>query len=292
MSLLTLTNLGMATGSAAAFAALALAGGSLAARRQRRLREDLLARVRDGARRSVLRALAVADPRWGRLPPPVARHLRWALPGGSAPVRLATLRQAGRLRTGVQMQRWMRFDAVHTVAPGLAAFVWDARVDLVGPLHLRVLDSLVGGRGAGKVLLMSAFTMARDGGTPEMNAGSLHRFLAEAVWYPTALVPGEHLRWTALDDGSALATLRVDGCEVSLTFRFRDSGEVAAIHTPARWGRFDGRYRQLPWEGHFQGVVEVGGLRVPHHGEVGWYADGRWEPVWEGAVSEAVYDRA
>jgi hypothetical protein len=69
---------------------------------------------------------------------------------------------------------------------------------------------------------LSAFTVSQDGGTPEMNAGSLHRYLAEAVWYPTALLPGPNLNWTAIDSSKALATLTDHGIMVALEFRFAD----------------------------------------------------------------------
>jgi uncharacterized protein DUF6920 len=49
-------------------------------------------------------------------------------------------------------------------------------------LHVRVRDSLVEGRRSGQVSQLSAFTVSEDAETPEMNSGSLHRYLAEAVW--------------------------------------------------------------------------------------------------------------
>ena len=105
-----------------------------------------------------------------------------------------------------------------------------------------------------------------------MNLGALHRFLAEAVWYPTALLPSLKLRWRAIDDRTANATLTDDGSAVSLDFRFSPSGEVASIYTPARWGTFDGGYKQVPWEGHFRRYARRDGMLVPSEGEVGWYS--------------------
>jgi hypothetical protein len=140
-------------------------------------------------------------------------------------------------------------------------------------LTVRIIDSFVDGSGAGKVLLLSAFEVAHDAGTPEMNSGSLHRFLAEAVWYPWALLPSDTLNWHGIDDRRALATLTVHGTQVSLEFRFAEGGEVEAIYSPGRWGRFDGAYAKIPWEGHFSGHHRRNGLLVPLYGEVGWYRD-------------------
>jgi hypothetical protein len=135
------------------------------------------------------------------------------------------LRQIGTLRTNVRRERWMAFEAEHIVAPRSTGFVWNARVAVAPLLHVRVGDALVAGRGSGQVSLLSAFTVAADAGTPEMNSGSLHRYLAEAVWYPTALLPSAKLRWSAVDNRRALATLTEDGVTVSLEFRFADTGQ-------------------------------------------------------------------
>jgi hypothetical protein len=178
------------------------------------------------------------------------------------------------------------FEATHTAVPAATGFVWNARVSIAPLLHVRVRDSFVEGQGSGRVTILSAFPVASDGGTPEMNSGSLHRFLAEAVWYPTALVPSSKLQWRAIDDNRALATLTVSGVSVSLEFRFADTGEVLGIFTPARWGAFDAGYQQRPWEGHFRNYQLRDGIRVPLAGDVGWYVDGEWQAVWNGIVTE------
>jgi hypothetical protein len=218
-----------------------------------------------------------------RLPPPVARYLRLALPSPK-PILDVRIRQTGTLRTDATSERWMAFDAEHVVVPAAPGFVWNARVRVAPLLHVRVRDALIDGRGSGQVSLMSAFPMSADAGGIEMNSGSLHRYLAEAVWYPTALLPSAALTWTDIDATRALATLTSRGVTVSLEFRFADNGEVTGIFTPARWGTFPGGYRQVPWEGHFRDYRERDGVVVPAEGEVGWYIDNEWRAVWKGVV--------
>ena len=223
------------------------------------------------------------------LPAPVAAYLVRAVPNG-IPIRVARLTQSGTLRTDAHSERWMAFEAKHIAAPGAVGFVWDARVTLAPLLHARVRDALLGGRGSGHVALMSAFTVGTDGGTVEMNSGSLHRFLAEAVWYPTALMPSENLSWSPLDDRRALATLSLEDLEVSLEFRFGDAGEVLGIYTPGRWGTFKGGYEKVAWEGHFSDYRDIDGFRIPMKGEVGWYIDGEWQAVWRGTLNDVIFE--
>jgi hypothetical protein len=225
------------------------------------------------------------------LPPPVERYLRWAIQT-DAPVQEVRMRQTGTLRTDVDSDRWMSFEAEHIAVPPATGFVWNAKVAVAPLLHVRVTDALVAGRGSGRVTLLSSVPVGGQAGTPEMNAGSLHRYLAEAVWYPVALWPSPQLRWTAIDETRSLATLTSHDVTVSLEFRFGETGEVTGIYTPARWGTFDDGYRQVPWEGHFRDYRDQHGMRVPAEGDVGWYVGGRWKAVWKGRITDFEVRRA
>jgi hypothetical protein len=259
-------------------------GAALAVWRQsRRHRLDVAADA-DRLMRAPASPAAAEIPELDSLPHPVARYLRWALPV-RASIRAVRIHQAGALRTDVRSARWMPFVAEHVAAPAATAFVWNARVAIAPFLHVAVRDALIDGRGSGRVRLLSAVTVAAADGSPEMHSGSLHRFLAEAVWYPTALMPSARLRWSAIDTDRALATLTDHGASVSLEFRFAETGEVTGVYTAARWGAFGGGYEQHAWEGHFRNYQTHGGIRVPGEGDVGWYVDDEWRPVWRATVT-------
>jgi hypothetical protein len=257
-----------------------LVGAWIGARRQSR---ELSAHIDRLTQTAVSREPnVIAD--FDTLPAPVTRYLRWSLRAVPS-MRLVRISQVGTLRTDVKSDRWMRFQAEHLVAPAAIGFVWNARVTVVPPLHVRVRDAFIAGQGSGNVSLLSAFNVSADAGTPEMNSGSLHRFLAEAVWYPTALLPSSKLQWSPIDASSALATLTEGGISVSLEFRFAETGEVTGIYTPARWGTFSGGYEEHPWEGHFRNYEQRHGMWVPNEGDVGWYVGGDWHAVWKGTVA-------
>ncbi len=218
------------------------------------------------------------------LPPPVLRYLNHALPASARGLRLIRYQQSGMLRTNPSKDSWMQFTASQLVGPKTTEFIWIARAQVAPLVHVQVRDSLVAGTGSGQVALLSAIPVASAGGNLEMNSGSLHRFLAEAVWYPSALLPSPQLKWTPLDDSRAVATLTDGAVSVSLEFRFNTDNEVASIYTPGRWGSFEGGYKQVAWEGKFRNYSRRNGIWVPNEGEVGWYTDGQWHPVWRGTV--------
>ena len=274
--------------------AAAIGGASslmmLARQRQRRSLAALLDSVRAQARSNERHAADGDAMNFDDLPPPVARYLNHVLAPTARGIRLARYEQLGTLRTDPRSARWMRFSASQLIAAAPPAFVWDARVAALPLVHLRIRDSSVAGVGTGQVALFSAVRIAGARGGLEMNSGTLHRFLAEAVWCPTALLPRPGLRWQPIDETRALATLTEGGVTVSLEFRFGARDEVSSIYTSGRWGAFGGGFRQLAWEGRFRDYVEHAGVRVPAEGEVGWYLDGTWRSVWRGRVTRVEFE--
>ncbi|MFP4392103.1 MAG: DUF6920 family protein [Desulfohalobiaceae bacterium] len=67
-------------------------------------------------------------------------------------------------------------------------------------------------------------------------------------------------------------------------------GGVPGVFTSARFGRFDGEYRQVPWEGHFCEYQSRAGMRIPLYGEVGWHTNGTLRLVWKGTITDAGYE--
>jgi hypothetical protein len=177
------------------------------------------------------------------LPPAVARYLQRALPQNYRLIRRVHLKQAGTLRASAHSTRWLRFEAEQVTQPLTLAFKWDARVRIAPLLHLGVRDGYSGGKGASSVKLMSVLRVASDAGGPEINAGALHRYLAEAAWYPTAHLPSAALRWTAEGDNKAVATLTDADVIVSLEFRFNEADLIESVFTPGRWERVGRGYR-------------------------------------------------
>jgi hypothetical protein len=123
-----------------------------------------------------------------------------------------------------------------------------------------------------------------------MTAGAMHRYLADCVYCPSALLPDQHLRWDGLNANSARATLTVGPISVSLDFRFTPAGLVEKAHTAGRWGRFSEGLDQRPWEARFSEFHPRQGLLVPRGSEAGWYCDDEWTAVWRGTLVEADYE--
>lgn len=225
------------------------------------------------------------------LPPPVQRYFRTALAPGQPLIAAADLAQEGRFNLSEAGARWKRFSATQRVVTRRPGFDWDARIVLLPGLAIRVHDAYVAGEGLLQAKLLG-FTVASLGGTRELAEGELLRYLAEAVWFPTALLPSQGVRWEAVDGRSARATLRDGGHAATLEFRFGADGLIESLRAEARGRTVRGAMIPTPWEGRWWSYAEREGMRVPLEGEVAWQLPGGARPYWRGRLTRAAYELA
>jgi hypothetical protein len=223
------------------------------------------------------------------LPKPVVRYFRNVLRDGQPIVMSAQLRQTGEFNMGGDADAWQPFTADQHISPSAPGFVWDARIRVAPFLTVTVRDGYFDGHGSMAASLLSLITIVDLREAPELDAGALQRYLAEAVWCPPALLPSQGVRWRGIDDRRAEAVLTDGRTTVSLEFRFNDAGEITDVYTPSRFRDVDGRYVATPWGGTFRRYAERGGMRIPIEGEVSWYLPGRTLTYWRGKVAAIEY---
>jgi hypothetical protein len=230
------------------------------------------------------RALAPAS-REG-LPPPVARYFAFALPAGQLPIVRARLEQQGEFL--MSPGNWRPFRATQHVSGGAPGFVWDASIRMNPLLAVRVRDSYLRGEGAMLGKVEALVPVVNQHGTHEMAEASLQRWLAEAVWLPTALLPRDGLTWSTIDEHTARATVQDGEVRVSVDFEFGDSGELIGAST-LRYRDVNGTPVLTPWKGRFWRYEQVNGMQVPREGEVGWVLPEGLQLYWRGRMVEVEY---
>lgn len=222
------------------------------------------------------------------LPAPVARYFEFALTPGQPLVRTARVEHAGEFRASLDAP-WSHFRSVQHFSADPPGFVWDARIDMMPVLGVRVRDSYLGGKAGMLGKVAALVPVADEGGSPEIASGALHRLLAESAWLPTALLPREGLLWEAEDDSTARITLTDSGVTVSLDVHFATSGGIERVEAE-RYRDVDGVGVLTPFVGHFRDYAEVQGMRIPREGEVEWILpEGRFS-YWRGRVELIEYD--
>lgn len=222
--------------------------------------EALFARARGGA-------IATSE----GLPAPVARWLARAVGDPARPVRTAHLRHGGSFRTSLD-GRWapIRGEQYFTADP--PAFLWWGRIRVAPGVFVDGRDGSSDGVGRMRIDLWSLLRLA-DARGPDLDQGALVRLLGEMFWLPTALADARYVRWQAVDDRSAKATLSVAGRTAEGTFDFGEDDLPTTFR--AMRMRAAGKESVLtPFEGTCHDHRLAGGLMVPHHVRGAWIVDG------------------
>jgi hypothetical protein len=272
---------------------VAVVGGALvgagvlgmAATRWRTATDAMRVRLRGTARPQP--ATAFTERELDTVPAPVARYFRAALKDGQPMVTHARITWAGEFNSGQPgADSWAPFTAVQDFAPTAPGMVWDARIRMAPGVSVRVRDGFVDGVGSMYGAVLGLITVVDKSGTPEMATASLQRYLAEAAWLPTALLPSQGVSWTAIDDSRALSTITGGATTTSVEFRFGADGLAESIFVPGRLFD-DGKNPPSvhPWRGRNLRYVSMHGMMVPDHSVVEWllpqgpYAYWRGRPV-------------
>lgn len=224
------------------------------------------------------------------LPAPAARYLRAAIRDGASLSRRVVVRHEGEFRADSARAAWAPFRSVEHFTTRVPGFVWAADIRMAPLAHVYVRDELVAGAGAMRARLLGLVPVADAAGTPALASGALHRWLGEAVWLPTALLPSAFLGWTAVDDSTAIATATSGGTTVSLAFRFGPDSLVRFAATPARMRDVDGAAVPTPWRATLGHWHWRGDVRVPMSGEVRWDLPSGPYPYWRGRITDLTYD--
>jgi hypothetical protein len=224
------------------------------------------------------------------LPAPVQRYFRAVLKDGQPIITAVTIDIAGTFNMSPTGEQWKPFTSRQRVVTRRPGFLWDAKISMLPGLTVRVVDSYIAGKGCLHAAILGLFTVAEVSGGGEIARGELMRYFAEALWYPTALLPSQGVRWEAVDDHSANATL-VDGpLTLTLLFRFNDAGLIDSFRAEARGGMVGTEMVMAPWEGSWSNYQMRDGMTVPFTGEVAWMRPEGRRPYFVGTVALLTFE--
>lgn len=223
------------------------------------------------------------------LPLPVQLYFQRALRPGQKIVSGVEISHVGTFNMSPHGQRWRPFSSGQSVVTQRPGFVWSGRISLFAGAAAFVHDAYVAGHGVLSPTLMGLFSLGKQQHGDALDRAELIRYLAEAAWYPTALLPSQGVSWSAVDEHSANATLSDGRSTVTLLFSFNEHGMIASASSDARGAIDAGVLVMRPWEGRWSTYRRREGMRVPTSGEASWLVHGRRMPYWRGVVTSLAY---
>lgn len=201
------------------------------------------------------------------LPPIVQTWLQNSGSLGRPKIVSARLRQTGRMKSEPH-GRWMPFTAEQYVNVDSPAFVWATRVRTVLRIPLLGRDILEDGKGKMLISLFGHINVVNDQYTPQINSGSMLRFLGEICWFPSAAL-NEYISWENMEKNKARATFKWKSREVSGIFEFSDTGKIIAFEAERFYGgKLDAK--KYLWRVEALSYCEYDGITIPQDSRVIW----------------------
>lgn len=226
------------------------------------------------------------------LPAPVIHYFETVLKDGQPIITAATVQHSGTFNMGETTDNWKPFTSTQRVITQRPGFDWDARVMLFPGVAARIHDAYVAGSGLLKVSIFGLIPVADIPTSADLSRGELMRYLAEATWYPTALLPSQGVVWQAVDAQSAIATLTDGNITLSMRFGFGANGLIDTGRAESRGRLVGNTMTYFPWQGHFWNYTQKSGMLVPLEAEVAWMLPEGPKPYYRGLMSSVTYEFA
>lgn len=196
------------------------------------------------------------------------------------PTQTVDLRQTGTMwfKPGGTPLAFTARQIIGTVASG---FVWRADI---GPLGaIKVVDSLVAGRGYLEARLFGVLRVAQIDDTAAINEGEALRYLAELPLNPDAILFNHALDWLLDHPDRIKVAVGKGASRAEVAFDLDEAGLISAAHAKSR--AFDSSGKRYPWHGRFWDYQERSGRLVPMQAEVAWDIEGKAFTYWRGTMT-------
>jgi hypothetical protein len=201
-------------------------------------------------------------------PESVQRYLTRAIGNEKRMIHFASIKQVGEFRTSPDGD-WSASRADGHYLATKPGFIWKARFggSLI-PSKIAWLE-LLDGKGFGSVKFLGLFTLLNPSGH-EADTSLLTRYLMEAVWFPTALIPTNLLTWREIDSHRAEAVLHYGSIHISAIFVFNDDYDIVEIITEDKYRDFRSSFEKARFTLKCSSHANTQGIRIPMSVEFVW----------------------
>lgn len=158
------------------------------------------------------------------LPEPVQLYFKHVLKDGQPYISYVRLTHDGQFKMS-QNKDWVNIKGEQYFTTENPGFIWKGTTSMFVARDMYIRD-----KGRLTATLFSLYDVV-DAKGEQYNQGELQRWLAESVWFPTNLLPGNNLQWTSIDSLSAKLTFNYKGQSLSFTVRFNETGEITQMET-------------------------------------------------------------
>ncbi|MGM0641276.1 MAG: DUF6920 family protein [Thermotogota bacterium] len=180
------------------------------------------------------------------------------------------LKQTGEMKLEPE-QKYIKPMAEQYINVTKPAYLWTVDLPMIPLINTKGRDLFYEGKGSMKIKLGSLVSVVNEEPNYKLNESSMHRFLLEIPWYPTAALE-DYISWEEIDDLRAKAIMNYKGIEVEATYFFNDSGMLLKVEAMRYKGNDESSEREK-CVGDLLEVDTVDGFLVPVKINISWITD-------------------
>lgn len=201
------------------------------------------------------------------LPEPVQRYFLHAIALGTPLVTSVKLHMGGKFRLAKD-KPWLPMRSQEILTR--QGFIWQATIGS-GLSQFQGTDHYLNRSGRMRFAILG-LVPAIDMQNPDTNRSAIGRLVAELTWLPSALLPRQGVQWSAIDDRTIQARLKVDDEPVTLTLAIDADGKLLQSFV-LRWGDRtpDREWAYIPMGAKCHAERTFGGFTIPSQVGAGWW---------------------
>jgi len=193
----------------------------------------------------------------------------------SKPIQSVSLKQEALMKMKPNQKEWYKANAEQYFTIQPPAFNWSVQLTMNPLMNIIGRDKFEDGKGEMLIKLWSIFPIVDAKENQKINQGTLQRFLAEIVWFPSAAL-SPYITWKHIDEKSAKATINYKGTTGSGIFYFKDSGEFLKF-SAMRYKDIEKDSKLMEWTVESLKTKEFNSIKIPSELKATWkLEDGDW----------------
>jgi len=193
------------------------------------------------------------------LPEPVQKYFKLVLKDEQSYISYVGIKHDGQFKTGLD-KGWVNITGEQYFTTDKPGFIWKGVTSM-----FTARDMFIEDKGRLIVSLFSLYNIVDVKGE-QYNQGELLRWLAESVWFPTNLLPGERVQWFPVDAQTAKLTFNYNGLSLYFITSFNAVGEIIQMETK----RYMDEKRLETWIIKAGNYKKLNGVIVPTTAEAMW----------------------
>jgi len=209
------------------------------------------------------------------LPAPVQKWITSSGLIGKEPIHTVRLKQKAKIKMKPGQENWTDAYAEQYFTVDKPAFVWKVNMKMMPFVEIVGWDRFMDGKGGMLIKILSMIPVLNSSDNEKINTGTIQRFLAEIVWFPSAAI-SPYITWESIDNFSVKATMTYKGSTGSGIFYFDENGNFIKFSAQRYMGvEKDATLKE--WVITAKENKVINGIKIPVKAEATWKLEsGDW----------------